>query len=896
MAKSTDRIPSADLPGRGMAVLELPDLIQSISQTGRSGQLRVRSEGRELSIHLRNGLVVACDNGRLSSLSRALVWTGQVPPGSYRKLGIPEPQALSDRELGELLLEMKIVELDGLRDAVDCHIEECFTEALSWPHPNCDMLATSAPNDWCAYQASLGTAIPAGSALMEGMRRLDESKRIARLTPGRWDVLVREPLDHGQLQDGERRVLVAWREGRPAGAVLELSGLPPWAASHAVARLIERGVLRLADGAELVVYGDKARNQEHYRTAEGLYRRALEMGAVAGRVHLALGELSERRADERQAAADYLRGAESLEVANPVEAVLALRSALRLGADRERCLKRLLTIYQRLGEKDDALDVLFQLAEFYEGGDRIEEAMEVVREAQRLDADPLRCAQVLAALALLADDQGEALVQLEQVIAAALAAGQQSEADKARRQLLLIEPGRCRIALDYARDAAQCGRREEAVEVLRRALTVANRTTSEDLDVALRETLAESDPHDKQNRDWLARTYQRRKDRVGASIQLEKLAETQERDGDLDGLAGTLQRLIGLGGEVGPLQRRLAGVLHRQGRGAASVQAWLAALAVAQAAGAELAAAWAEEALLQHPTSFELLEIAADLAATRGEQEEAAERFALAARLAVVLGDGERLARSLDRFRNLRPDSLWARIEALEYAERHDFPERDVFLADLVRWSRRRHDLGLALRVARLRVRGAAAPAFAERQELVELLAATGRDQEHLTEGQRLFRDLCAGDRLEQAREVLAGLITQHPADADLLVQHADLLEALDRDGEVPPCLRRAITLLQQAERSAEAVALCDRLESLQPGDPEVQRARVLLAEGEAVNWAAIHDERTLASKRRLAAEDGADGTTERRATAGAGSRPERRVATGSVGAPDDAELDSDVI
>ena len=75
-----------------------------------------------------------------------------------------------------------------------------------------------------------------------------------------------------------------------------------------------------------------------------------------------------------------------------------------------------------------------------------------------------------------------------------------------------------------------------------------------------------------------------------------------------------------------------------------------------------------------------------------------------------------------------------------------------------------------------------------------------------------------------------------------------------------------------------------------------MQRAKILLAEGEAVNWAAIHEERTLASKRRLAAEDGADGTTERRASAGTGSRPERRIAPGAVGVADEGELDSDVI
>ena len=69
---------------------------------------------------------------------------------------------------------------------------------------------------------------------MEALRRQDELRRLIKLIPGRWDLLKRlaKPLPD-DLTDDQRAVIRAWREGRPAGAVIELAGMPPWQARQA---------------------------------------------------------------------------------------------------------------------------------------------------------------------------------------------------------------------------------------------------------------------------------------------------------------------------------------------------------------------------------------------------------------------------------------------------------------------------------------------------------------------------------------------------------------------------------------------------------------------------------------------------------------------------------------
>lgn len=862
-----------------LTVIELPDLLQSLGQSGRTGVLEVRCGNRSTRIHLEGGQIVALVT-RGPVLLAALRWLGLASVETLVAAGIDGPDRLRDHELAERLRATGVIPDDALRDAVDIHIEEGFTDLLGWTGVGFEFHTEVDPDPWADLQRELGTAVAPGGLLMEGLRRVDEYRRIADIVPSTWDLLIRQPghSDAIERDAPAEQLLAAWREGRPAGAVLQLSNLPPWQAAVRIAGLIEEGVFRVAEGQELVLQADRCRTSGQYRTAEGLYRRALERGAVAGRVYQALAELTERRGDDRQAAADYLSAATGVADTQPADAVLAFRSCLRLGGDRETSLRGLLEIYQRLGETDDACDVLFDLATCYEEQDRLDEAMTAVRAAQRHGADAIRCLQVLAALALLADDTAEAVVHLEQVIrAAAEADGRHDDLKAAQRQLLLLEPGRCELALRYARSLHAGGDRTEALKVLRRALDAEDVYATEEVLVTLREFLGELDPDDTGNHEALARAYAAREDRAGASSHLLALARSQEESGQYAALVDTLEQVLDLGGTDAETLVWLARRRRDLGRDTAAIDAWRRACATGLEAGdLDRTRRWAEEAVAQYPAAVALRELLAAVANRTADGAAAESAYRAAAALALGADDRARARRLLQQAHALCPEDLVLRAQLTELVAEDADADADAVIGEFVHFLVRGENLGLALEWTRRRVEHAPAPALAARSELIELLRRTGRSQEELAVGRALFSDLCEAGEYEPALELLQRLVASHSRNADLVLQLAELYEALGNEAEAVRFYRHATTLFQQEDRSDEAIACLDHLDRLVGGDPEVARAREYLGDGQGINWSAIRQERAVASKQRL--ED------DTRSVRGSTSRRMARVGTASSG------------
>ena len=840
------------ISNKSITAIDLPDLVQSMAQSGRSGQLLVSSDGKRCAVHFRNGAIAALDNGEPAALHNALSWIRLIDRAMLKQHGIDKPKSLANEFLGPLLVDSGLVPLDGVRDAVDIHIEEGFCEVVGWDNPVFEFDGEIEPDPWCAYQINLGTSVAPGGLLMEGLRRKDELGRVRVYVPLTWDVLIKEAdPDPSELDEGQKAIMQAWADGRPAGAVMEISRQPPWAAEVSCARLIESGVLRLAEGAELVVFADRARSSGSYTMAEGLYRRALERGAMASRIYLALAELSERRGDETRAARDYLRAAEDLATANPAEAVIALRNALRLGADRETCLQNLLNIYRQLGEADDVIDVLFQLADLYESSDRIAEAMDVVREAQAAGADMVRCSQMLAALSLLSDDQDEAVVHLEQVLRTAEEHGRAEEAFAARRQMLLIDPGRWEIAISHVNVLIAKGNEEQALRVLERALSAERKVGGEALEVKLREMLAKLDSNDRDNHEALAALYQKREDRAGATSHLEHLANSQERDGDHHGLIQTLKQIIALGGDSGSSYARLAAVEHLVGLEGDSADNWVHALDTALESGdVNSARAWSQAGMKDHPGSAPIRERAAVVAVREADSQRAERLYRDAARLARGSGNAEYAHHLLQQAMVLAPEDMSLRLELVEMAEQSG--EADHVIGDFIRFAVNSNNIGIALEWSARRIARVERPSIHARSEHVELLRRVGRHQEELTQGRELFSDLCEAGEYDSALEVLQRLVASHSRNADLVLQLAELFEALENVEEAVRFYRHAVSLFQQDDQSVQSRTALESLANLLPGDPEVARARELLDNGEAVNWAAIRQERTAASKRRI--------------------------------------------
>ncbi|HTM23338.1 MAG TPA: DUF4388 domain-containing protein, partial [Kofleriaceae bacterium] len=782
-------------------LVDLPGLVQSITQQRRDGVMTVRQGKEERTLRFVSGHLVGLNGGPPATFAKALVWAEVMTPDQLSACLAALGKNFRHEHLAQTVLSRNLATKDGLLDALDCYIEEGFSEIIAWSSPRLTFSSEVVADSWADMQASLGVSVNPGSLLLEGLRRQDELKTIAAHIPDQWDVLVLDPKQGipPDLPADAARILAGWRDGLIAGSLFERSLLPPFRATTALAQLRRLGMVRPATSAELVVYADDAHAHGRHRDAYGLYRRAVVLGVDSPRIHLHLGELAERFGENDASAEAYLTA--GIQLTDPGSAVIALRNALRLGSNREPALTHLLAIYVQLEEKDDAVSVLLELAKLYEERKDYDQAAKAVRQAQEYGADPVSSSLALARLAGAEGDPEQAALQLELAAHAAQYAGRNEDAVTAWKQLLAIVPGRCEYARECAELLATLDRDQEAIGILRTNLQHqdgGNAAANEDALVAVYELLARLSPGDTQAHGWLAKAYERRRDRDGATQQLKHIAAAQEKAGNDGALALTLERIVELGGSQVDVLTTLAKVRARLGQDGLAGAAWCRAADAAIAVGAlKDARALIETGLATCPGCLPLRVRQAQVAAREGDPAMALTGYRAAVDLARGAG---RLADARDllvQIRRLRPDDVMVRIELAEAAQSLKDPELDRILRDVVHCAARTGNHGLALEYARKRVAYAGAPGFEPRNELVELLRLAGDHTGELATGRELLDQFLEHAEVERALELLQRLIVSHPRDADLVLQLADLFAAVDDARQAARFYRHAIGLLQ---------------------------------------------------------------------------------------------------
>ncbi len=841
-------------------LFDLAGMVQSITSQRRSGVMTARygkESKEERTLRFVNGNLVALSGGLSSTFAKALVWSEVVSPEQLSACLATLGKSFRPEHLAQTVVARNIANKDGLLDAMDCYVEEGFSELVSIADPRLSFTMDVPADPWADLQVAMGVSVSPGSLLLEALRRQDELKTIAQHVPDTWDVLV---LDAGlsipsDLHPDAVRILAGWRDGLIAGSLFERSLLPPFRSTTALALLRRLGLVRPATPAELVVYADAAHAHGRHKDAYGLYRRALAVGVDSPRIHLHLAELAERFGDNAAAADSYMAACSHL--TDPGGAVVALRSALRLGTNREAPLTQLLAIYRQMNESEEAIRILHDLAQLYEEKSDLDQAAKAVRQAQELGADAVHSALTLARLAASEGDQEQAALQLELAAHAAQYGKRNTEAVAAWKELLAIVPGRCEYARECAELLANLDQPDEAIAILRNNLLNAV-GASEDALVPVYELLAKLSPGDTSAHDWLAMTYERRRDRAGATQQLHHIAAAQEKSGNDGALAATLERIVELGGPDVPTLRRLAGVRARLGQNVLAGDTWCRAVDAALAVGQiKEARALCETARAACPASLALGIREAQIANRDGDRIAAQIAYRAAADLA--RGSGElAVARDvLMQIRRLRPDDALVRVEIAEVAQRLGDPDLDRIYRDVVHSSARTTNHGLALEFARRRVALSSGPGFEARNELVELLRRMGDHAGELSEGRELLNQLLEHGEFERALELLQRLVASNSRNADLVLQLAEIFAALSDERQAQRFYRHAICLLQLETRVAEAKRVLDVLADFASDDEAISIARVQLDKGQAVDWESIRLSLSQNQRRRLADEIG---------------------------------------
>ena len=104
--------------------------------------LTVRGPKQSRRLLFRNGEIVACDSGRNNQCFRGLRWLRLALPVTYKNAGIPHPDKMSDVDLAQQVIATGITSEDGIRDAVDCLIEELICEVVAWKQAQFDFQNT----------------------------------------------------------------------------------------------------------------------------------------------------------------------------------------------------------------------------------------------------------------------------------------------------------------------------------------------------------------------------------------------------------------------------------------------------------------------------------------------------------------------------------------------------------------------------------------------------------------------------------------------------------------------------------------------------------------------------------------------------------------------------------
>jgi tetratricopeptide (TPR) repeat protein len=835
--------------------------MQNLTAQRRDGCMTVRNGKEERFLRFNAGNLVGLSGGAASTFAKSLVWSEVLTPEQLSACLATLGKNFRSEHLAQTILSRNLVNKDGLLDALDCYVEEAFSEVIGWTTVKVNF-STEMPQDpWGELQTSLGMSINTGSLLLEALRRQDELKAIQQYVPDPWDVLVLDTTRDvpSDLPADAGRILNGWREGMIANSLFDRSLLAPFRATTALAHLRRIGLVRSATGSELVVHADAAHANGRYREAYGLYKRSLALGVDSPRIHLHMGELAERTGENEAAAESYLLA--GMQITDTSSAVIAMRNALRLGTNREPPLMHLLAIYTQLDEKDDAIAVLIELAGIYEERGDLDQSAKAVRQAQELGADPVNSSMTLARLAAAEGDQEQAALQLELAAHAAQFSGRNEDAVNAWKQLLAIVPARCEYARECAELLAGLGRVDEAVSVLRTNLQHQDQATAatyEDALVAVYELLARLAPGDTAAHDWLAQAYERRRDRDGATQQLRHIAAAQEKAGNYVALAATLDRIVELGVNQSDILAHLAKVRGHLGQDTAAGIAWVAAADAAIHLGAlKDARALIQAGLEAAPVYLPLRVRQAQVASREGDQQLAQTALRIGSQLAIGAGQLETARNMLIQLRRLRPDDMIVRMQLADVALALKDPDMERIVRDVVRQAVRSNNQGLALEYARHRVNIAAPPAFEARAELIELLRRSGDATAALTAGRELLESLLENAEFEKAIELLQRLVASNPRNADLVLQLGDLYEAVDDARQAGRYFRHAVCLLQVEQRIPEALKAVDHIMKLGFDDPTLALARTALEKGQVVDWEAFRNSLSQDQRRRLADEIG---------------------------------------
>jgi tetratricopeptide (TPR) repeat protein len=362
-----------------LAEASLPDVIQLLSYSGKSGCLSV-TDGRNFgNIFIKDGRVVfATILNRKQKLGDILL-TKQLIDDETLNKALEIRKASKNKRLGEIMIEMGALSREVLDRELRGQIEQTIFTMLTWETGYFNFEADLLP---LAEDYTL--QLSAQELLLEGARRIDEWKKIENKIPPFETVLVRnEDAQSIPLTQEEEKIMELVDGVRTIDDILKLSEYDFFATCRTLYGLLSAGLLMKPEKplASKHVSGDITEYKnlgfafyktEMYDEAEREYRKILDIDGTNPEAFFYLGLIELMRGDMKAAREQLLKSAEKEKRASVLtnagyvcvkmecydEAIAYLQTARELTPDNTKMKCNLAIALYKKGNNDEAETIL----------------------------------------------------------------------------------------------------------------------------------------------------------------------------------------------------------------------------------------------------------------------------------------------------------------------------------------------------------------------------------------------------------------------------------------------------------------------------------------------------------------------------------------------------------
>jgi len=148
----------------------LPNVLQLVKMSAKSGSLTIRREGESGKIFFRRGMIYyAYSAPQLLPLGERLIKAGAIGREELRQALAAQKRAGAGARIGSILLKRGDIDRDTLEQAVREQIEDTAFNFFSWPDGEFEFGAEESPP-----KEDIFVEMNVETVIMEGCRRIDE--------------------------------------------------------------------------------------------------------------------------------------------------------------------------------------------------------------------------------------------------------------------------------------------------------------------------------------------------------------------------------------------------------------------------------------------------------------------------------------------------------------------------------------------------------------------------------------------------------------------------------------------------------------------------------------------------------------------------------------------------